>query len=108
MVDEAIRPTGGSVDSEKRQALSNFFPEEIRKCELRAERWANPRRGTAVSPWWGAPSTGGAGLPPRLGPAEECLRRARLAEDRLAEVLAAYRQVRTENEGFRQRITRNM
>ena len=46
--------------------------------------------------------------PPSAGPAEEFLRRARLAEDRLAEVLAAYRQVRTENEGFRQRITRNL
>jgi molecular chaperone GrpE len=45
---------------------------------------------------------------PAVGPAEEFLRRARLAEDRLAEVLAAYRQVRTENEGFRQRTTRNM
>lgn len=45
---------------------------------------------------------------PAAGPAEEFLRRARLAEDRLAEVLAAYRQVRTENEGFRQRITRNL
>ena len=35
-------------------------------------------------------------------------RRARLAEDRLTEVLAAYRQVKTENEGFRERVTRDM
>jgi molecular chaperone GrpE len=35
-------------------------------------------------------------------------RRAKLAEDRLAEVLAAYRQVKTDNEGYRDRITRNL
>ncbi len=34
--------------------------------------------------------------------------RARLAEDRLAEVLAAYRKLKTENEGYRDRITRNL
>jgi molecular chaperone GrpE len=34
--------------------------------------------------------------------------RARLAEDRLAEVLAAYRNVRTENEGYRDRVTKNI
>jgi molecular chaperone GrpE len=45
---------------------------------------------------------------PDAGPAEEFHRRARLAEDRLAEVLTAYRQVRTENDGFRERITRNI
>jgi len=35
-------------------------------------------------------------------------RRARLAEDRLAEVLSAYRTLRTENEGYRDRITKNL
>jgi molecular chaperone GrpE len=45
---------------------------------------------------------------PESGPAEEFLRRARLAEDRLAEVLAAYRKIRSENDGFRERITRNV
>lgn len=34
--------------------------------------------------------------------------RARLAEDRLTEVLAAYRKLKTENEGYRDRITRNL
>jgi molecular chaperone GrpE len=34
--------------------------------------------------------------------------RARLAEDRLAEVLAAYRTIKTDNEGFRERTTRNL
>jgi molecular chaperone GrpE len=34
--------------------------------------------------------------------------RARLAEDRLAEVLAAYRQIKSENEGFRERISKNL
>jgi molecular chaperone GrpE len=47
-------------------------------------------------------------LPPESGEAEHLERRARLAEDRLTEVLSAYRQVRTENEGFRDRVTRDV
>jgi molecular chaperone GrpE len=46
--------------------------------------------------------------PPDSGVAEHFERRARLAEDRLTEVLAAYRQVKTENEGFRERVTRDV
>jgi molecular chaperone GrpE len=42
------------------------------------------------------------------GAAEHLERRARLAEDRLTEVLAAYRQVKAENEGFRERVTRDV
>jgi molecular chaperone GrpE len=34
--------------------------------------------------------------------------RARLAEDRLAEVLNAYRAIKSENEGYRERISRNL
>ena len=34
--------------------------------------------------------------------------RARLAEDRLAEVMAAYRTLKNENEDFRERQSRNM
>ena len=64
--------------------------------------------GAPAEPLVEANQTPGLEPSPAAGPAEEFLRRARLAEDRLAEVLAAYRQVRTENEGFRQRITRNM
>ena len=39
---------------------------------------------------------------------EPLLQRARLAEGRLAEVLAAYRTLKTENDGYRDRITRNL
>jgi molecular chaperone GrpE len=46
--------------------------------------------------------------PPEAGAVEHLARRARLAEDRLTEVLAAYRQVKTENEGFRDRVTRDV
>ncbi len=46
--------------------------------------------------------------PPEAGEAEQLQRRARLAEDRLTEVLTAYRQVKTENEGFRERVTRDV
>ena len=46
--------------------------------------------------------------PPEAGEAEHFERRARLAEDRLTEVLTAYRKVRTENEGFRDRVTRDV
>ena len=46
--------------------------------------------------------------PPEAGQAEQFERRARLAEDRLTEVLSAYRKVKTENEGFRDRVTRDV
>jgi molecular chaperone GrpE (heat shock protein) len=46
--------------------------------------------------------------PPEAGAVAHFERRARLAEDRLTEVLAAYRQVKTENEGFRDRVTRDV
>jgi molecular chaperone GrpE len=46
--------------------------------------------------------------PPTDDAAEAYERRARLAEDRLAEVLAAYRTLKTENDGYRDRITRNI
>jgi molecular chaperone GrpE len=46
--------------------------------------------------------------PPEAGEAELFERRARLAEDRLTEVLSAYRKVKTENEGFRDRVTRDV
>jgi molecular chaperone GrpE len=46
--------------------------------------------------------------PPEAGALEHFERRARLAEDRLTEVLAAYRQVKIENEGFRERVTRDV
>jgi molecular chaperone GrpE len=45
---------------------------------------------------------------PDSNAAEAFHRRARLAEDRLAEVLAAYRALRTENEGYRDRVTKNI
>ena len=46
--------------------------------------------------------------PPGSGPAEEFHRRARLAEDRLAEVLAAYRKLKAETDAHRERVTRNL
>jgi molecular chaperone GrpE len=46
--------------------------------------------------------------PPEGNVSEHLERRARLAEDRLTEVLTAYRQVRNENEGFRERVTRDV
>lgn len=46
--------------------------------------------------------------PPGSDAAEAFQQRARLAEDRLAEVLAAYRTLRTENDAFRERTTKNL
>jgi molecular chaperone GrpE len=45
---------------------------------------------------------------PESGPAEAFHQRARLAEDRLAEVLGAYRKLKAETEAHRERITRNL
>jgi molecular chaperone GrpE len=46
--------------------------------------------------------------PPDLGAAEAYHQRARLAEDRLAEVLTAYRKLRIDNEGHRERTAKNI
>ena len=46
--------------------------------------------------------------PPVDSEAEAFRRRARLAEDRLAEVLAAYRKLTEENEAHRARVTKNL
>jgi molecular chaperone GrpE len=46
--------------------------------------------------------------PPEGSVADAYHRRARLAEDRLAEVLAAYRKLKLENEAHRQRVTKNI
>ena len=46
--------------------------------------------------------------PPGSGPAEAYHRRARLAEDRLAEVLGAYRKLKAETDAHRERVTRNL
>jgi molecular chaperone GrpE len=46
--------------------------------------------------------------PPADSQAEAFQRRARLAEDRLAEVLAAYRKLTDENEAHRARVTKNL
>jgi molecular chaperone GrpE len=57
-----------------------------------------------------APASLGDALeaPPESGPAEAFHQRARLAEDRLAEVLAAYRKLKAETEAHRERTTRNL
>jgi len=47
-------------------------------------------------------------LEPAEGPPADGERRARLAEERLSEVLEAYRTLKTENESFRDRTTRNV
>jgi molecular chaperone GrpE len=55
-----------------------------------------------------APDSLAGEVPGTAGAALEFHRRARLAEDRLAEVLTAYRQVKAENEDYRERTTRNI
>ena len=55
------------------------------------------------------PATSEAGMAPVEAPPGNPLeQRARLAEDRLAEVLAAYRTLKKENEDVRERQSRNM
>jgi molecular chaperone GrpE len=45
---------------------------------------------------------------PQANPLAQAQQRAKLAEDRLGEVLAAYRKAKTDNEGFRERVTRDV
>jgi len=59
------------------------------------------------------PEEAAGGLAELLEPAEApppdpTAQRARLAEDRLTEVLGAYRQLKTDNETFRERTSRNL
>jgi molecular chaperone GrpE len=55
------------------------------------------------------PATSAAGMAPAEAPPGNPLeQRARLAEDRLAEVMAAYRTLKKENEDVRERQSRNM
>jgi molecular chaperone GrpE len=68
----------------------------------------NPRQDAAMEE--AQPESGGETASAQRAPSdvEHLQRRARLAEDRLTEVLTAYRQVKTENEGFRDRVSRDM
>lgn len=80
----------------------------------------SPENGGETSAEAGAPDTHGdvaasESLAAAISPAPALdaaagayLQRAQLAEDRLAEVLAAYRTLRTENEGYRERLQRNL
>jgi molecular chaperone GrpE len=72
-----------------------------------SEKGGGEQRDRAVLPE-DSPSSASLELPVGPNAALEFHRRARLAEDRLAEVLAAYRQVKTENEEYRERTTRNI
>jgi molecular chaperone GrpE len=71
------------------------------------EKGGGEQRDRAVLPEE-SPASASLELPVGPNAALEFHRRARLAEDRLAEVLAAYRQVKTENEEYRERATRNI
>ena len=79
-------------------------PEEAGKTE-HGESPLEPEGGAAAED----PALAGAlELPPEAGAVEAYHQRARLAEDRLAEVLGAYRTLKQENDGYRERTTRNI
>ena len=63
---------------------------------------------TQAEPQAEPPDVVQADEPPEPGAAEEYHRRARLAEDRLSEVLGAYRKLKADNESYRQRTTRTI
>lgn len=71
----------------------------------RAEPRVTPEAGLAPAPSDAPASSSGAGEGAPANPLEQ---RARLAEDRLAEVLAAYRTLKVENEDVRERQARNL
>jgi molecular chaperone GrpE len=56
----------------------------------------------------GSPEAATAAPPPPAPPVNPNEQRARLAEDRLAEVMAAYRTLKQENEDVRERQSRNL
>lgn len=67
--------------------------------ERTADGPESPERGGQTSAEAGAPE---------FDPAVAFKRRAQLAEDRLEEVLGAYRTLKRENDGHRERVTRNI
>ncbi len=83
-----------------------------------AEGPSSPGSGGPDKPGSDPAPTEDAAAPPSLaqvlepapadGAAEAFKRRANLAEDRLAEVLAAYRSLKQENEAFRERTRKNL
>jgi molecular chaperone GrpE len=79
---------------------------EAGKDPAQAGSAAEPDAEAAASPARGLSDALEA--PPEGSVAEAYHRRARLAEDRLAEVLAAYRKLKTENESHKQRVTKNL
>ncbi len=83
-----------------------MFDDEPADGPASPEKGGEEPRDRAVLPDESSPSSLELGVGPNA--ALEFHRRARLAEDRLAEVLAAYRQVKTENEDYRDRTTRNI
>jgi molecular chaperone GrpE len=56
----------------------------------------------------GPPPEAAGGAAPRADLQLQLQQRAKLAEDRLGEVLTAYRQAKLDNEGFRDRVTRDV
>jgi molecular chaperone GrpE len=86
------RPGDGDDDAEAAQGL-----------------WPEPETGLAEDEPAPAPSLDDAlEAPPVDDAAEAFHRRARLAEDRLAEVLGAYRELKQENEAYRERLTKTI
>jgi molecular chaperone GrpE len=72
-----------------------------------AQPEAVPASGEPPQPSDGAPALA-ADPAPDGDAAQAYHQRARLAEDRLAEVLSAYRAIKSENEGFKDRTSRNL
>jgi molecular chaperone GrpE len=68
----------------------------------------DPEDDPALGPDVREPSAPAAPAAPDEGPAAELQGRARVAEERLAEVIEAYRKLKTDNEAFRDRTTRNL
>ena len=82
-------------------------PDEDGRSPSGAE--ARPPEAAGI-PATGVPPAGAVqpALPTEAAPGSPAEQRARLAEDRLAEVLAAYRTLKNENEDYRDRQSRNL
>ena len=103
--------SGGGVVSEDRRSNPQSKPGNESSAAL-ANGEGGPEGSALPAP--DEPAEGAAALnvavepPPDEGVLEAFRQRARLAEDRLAEVLAAYRQLKSENTDYRERMARNI
>jgi molecular chaperone GrpE len=108
---DAREPTAEAPATSDARDVAAEAPATSDAKEPTAEAPAIAEAATAEAPA-AAPDAAGSEAPrpaePEADPNTQLRQRAKLAEHRLGEVLTAYRQAKLDNEGFRDRVTRDV